>query len=79
MLSITNMERSYDNNSGNVDNRRSRFVMPGLLVEVETETCRAGPDEEGGIRHVLDLLGTGLLISSMSSMVEWRGKSTSGV
>ena len=58
MLSVTNVEGN-NNNIGNTDSRQSRFVMPGLLVEVDTEMCHAGPNKEGGIRHLLGHYGDG--------------------
>ena len=53
---VTNME---GNNSSDADYRRSCFVMTGLLVEVDTKTCRVGPNKEGGVGHVLDYSGDG--------------------
>ena len=56
---VTNMEVNNNNNIGDADHRRSRFVTPGLLVEVESETCRVGRNKEGGVGHVLDYSGDG--------------------
>ena len=53
------MEGITNNNSGDANNRRSRFLTPGLLVEVETETCCVRPNKEGGVGHVLDYSGDG--------------------
>ena len=59
MMLVTNIEVDNNSNIGDADHRRSRFVTPGLLVEVETETCRVGENKEGGVRHVLDYYGDG--------------------
>ena len=53
------MEGITNNNSGDANNRRSRFLTPGLLVEVETETCRVGPNKEGGVGNILYYSGDG--------------------
>ena len=77
MLSVTDMEGNNNINIDDADNRRSFFVTPGLLVEVETKTtCRVGQNKEGGVGHRASIRlfwgrDTGPSISNMSSMVKW--------
>ena len=56
MLLVTNMEVNNNNNI-DVNHKISRFVTPGLFVEVGTETCHVGQNKEGGVVHVLDYSG----------------------
>ena len=59
MMLVTNMEGNNSNNIDDAYNRPSRFLTPGLLVEVETETCHVRPNEESGFGNALDYSGDG--------------------
>ena len=54
---VTNIEGNNNNKNGDADKRQFRFAMSSILVVVDAETCRVGPNKEGGIVNVLDSSG----------------------